>query len=207
VSRTAYFTLDIESLRKDLTELGHRAPLIMSRALNRAAVSGQAAMVKYITRDTGIAAKNVKREIVLDKAKRTHPVAALTIAGRRIPLIAFSARGPEPTRGRGRGVSYRLPGGRGRVPDAFIATVGAGGHRGVFKRIGPSRRRGRGAWSPNLPIVELRGPSIPHVFEKRLDIFRAAAQESLLKNLASEISFEKSKNQPADAPASTQGGL
>lgn len=195
MSQRATFTLDIEALRKDLLEMGHQAPLIMSRALNRAAVSGQAAMVKVITENLGLAAKYVKREIKIDKANRMRPVVGLTIQGRRIPLIAFGARGPEPSKGRGRGVSYGMKGGRTRIPDAFIATVGAGGHRGVFKRIGASRRRGRGAWSPNLPIVELRGPSIPHVFERYLDKFRAAAQESLLKNLASEISFAKSKSQ------------
>lgn len=193
VSKFASFTLDIESLRKDLLDLGYQAPLILARALNRAATSGQAAMVKVVAADTGLAAKYVKREIVIDKAIRTRPLVALTIAGKRLPLIAFGARGPEPTRGRGRGVSYGMKGGRSLIPDAFIARVGAGGHRGVFKRIGTSRRRSRGAWSPNLPIVELRGPSVPHVFEKHLDKFRAAAQESLAKNLASEISFARSK--------------
>jgi len=182
VSQLATFTLDIRALQNDLLEMGQQAPLIMARALNRAAVSGQTAMVKAVSADTGIAAKNVKREIRIDKANRTSPMVALTIAGRRIPLIAFSARGPEPSRGRGRGVSYRLPGGRGRVPNAFIATMGSG-HRGVFKRRGRKR----------LAIVELRGPSLPHVFEKFLPRFREAAQVSLVKNLAAEISFARSK--------------
>jgi len=187
------FGLEIEAFRKDLLELGARAPLIMARALNRAAVSGQTAMVKVIVDNTGLQSKYVKRAIVLDKANRTRPVVALTIKGARIPLIAFGARGPEPSRGRGRGVSYGMKGGRSRIPNAFIATVGIGGHRGVFKRIGASRSKSPGAWSKNLPIRELRGPSVPHVFEKKLDVFKAAAQESLVKNLASEIGFEKSK--------------
>jgi len=176
------FGLEIEAFRKDLLELGASAPLILARGLNRAAVSGQAAMTKAISADTGIAARNVKREILIDKATRSKPIVALTIAGRRIPLIAFQARGPEPSRGRGQGVSYRLPGGRGRIGNAFIATMPSG-HRGVFKR--KAKRR--------LAIIELRGPSLPHVFEKKLDVFRTAAQDSLVKNLAHEISFAKSK--------------
>lgn len=195
MSQRASFTLDIEALRKDLLELGAQAPVVMARALNRAALSGQTAMVKVITENLGLASKYVKREIKLDKASRSLPVVALTIRGRRIPLIAFGARGPEPSKGRGRGVSYGMKGGRSRISDAFITTLGAGGHRGVFKRIGSSRSRSAGAWSKNLPIVELRGPSIPHVFERYLEKFRAAAQDSLVKNLASEISFAKSKNQ------------
>jgi len=174
------FTFDLGTLKRDLETLGAQAPLVMARALNRAILSGQTAMVKTIGADTGIAAKNIKREIRIDKAQRTRPVAAIEIVGRRIPLIAFSARGPEPSRGRGRGVSYRLLGGRGRISNAFIATMPSG-HRGVFRR--KTKRR--------LAIFELHGPSIPHVFEKHFPVFRAAAEESLLKNLASEISFAR----------------
>src|SRR3990172_8829858 len=185
------FAFDLGTLKRDLEALGAQAPLVMARALNRAILSGQTAMVKTIGADTGIAAKNIKREIRIDKAQRTRPVAAIEIVGRRIPLIAFSARGPEPSRGRGRGgsgpgggrgrgVSYRLLGGRGRISNAFIATMPSG-HRGVFRR--KTKRR--------LAIFELHGPSIPHVFEKHFPVFRAAAEESLLKNLASEISFAR----------------
>jgi len=187
------FAFDLGTLKKDLEMLGSQGPLVMARALNRAGISGRAAMTKAIAQDTGLASRYVARDIKLDRASRTQPVVVVTVEGRRLPLIAFGARGPEPSRGRGRGVSYRLPGGRNRIPDAFIATVGIGEHKGVFKRIGVSRHKSVGAWSKNLPIVELRGPSIPHVFEKKFPIFRAAAEESLLKNLASEISFERSK--------------
>jgi len=176
------FAFDLGTLKKDLEQMGSQGPLIMDRALNRAIVTGQTAMTKVIAADTGISSRAIKAEIRIDRAQRTKPVAAIEIAGRRIPLIAFSARGPEPSRGRGRGVSYRLPTGRGRIGNAFIATMPSG-HRGVFKRKAKKR----------LAIMELRGPSLPHVFEKHFPVFRAAAEESLLKNLASEISFEQSK--------------
>lgn len=206
----ASFNLDIEAFRKDLEEMGRQAPLIMARALNRAAVSGQAAMVKVITADTGVAAKYVKRAIILDKASRTQPVAALTISALRIPLIAFAARGPEPSKGRpGRRVTAGVKGGRQRYPDAFIASMPNAGpesnwHKGVFRRTATlpdapaSTHKSVGAWSNNLKIFQLYGPSVAHVFEKHLDKFGAAAAESFAKNLASEISFEKSK-QPTEA--------
>lgn len=199
MSSSYSFELDIRALQKDLQSMADQAPAILARSLNRAAISGQTAMVRAITADTGIAAKNVKREIVLDKASRSIPLARLTIAGKRIPLIAFSARGPEPSRGRGRGVSYQLPTGRGRAPSAFIATMKSG-HRGVFRRKPgreTSKRHGAPPTSPQLPIMELRGPSIPHVFEKKLAVFEAAAQASLVKNLEHEISFAR---RPAAEP-------
>jgi hypothetical protein len=178
--------LDISAFTADLEALAREAPLIMARAVNRAGVAGRTAMVKAISQDTGLLAKYVTREIKLDKATRTTPTVTFTVSGKRLPLIAFGARGPEPSRGRGRGVSYRLPTGRGRVENAFIATMPQG-HRGVFKRVGGGR----------LPIIELRGPSIPHVFEKFIPQFIAAAQEGITKSLLHEISFAKSKRQEA----------
>lgn len=198
------FQLGIEELQKDLLGMAARAPLIMARSLNRAAISGQTAMIRAVSADTGIAAKNVKREIVLDKASRTSPVVALTIAGRRIPLIAFQARGPEPSRGRGKGVSYVIQGVRKRIPNAFIATMRSG-HRGVFTRkpgFEKSRRHGETTTRPQLPIREPRGVSLPHVFEKKLDVFRAAAQESLMSNLRHEIDFA---NRPTGEFPVTEG--
>jgi hypothetical protein len=201
VSRFA-FELDIRAFQKDLEDMAAQAPAIMAYALNRALVSGQTAMVRAVTADTGIAAKNVRREIVLDKANLSRPVAALTIAGKRIPLIAFQARGPEPSRGRGKGVSYRLPTGRGHIPNAFIATM-MSGHRGVFTRkpgFAKSKRHGEQETRPQLPIQEKRGPSLPHVFEKFVPTFQAAAQESLVKNLAHEIAWAKSKQGQLSLP-------
>jgi hypothetical protein len=179
--------LSLGELQKDLLGLGQSAPLILSRAINRAATSGKTAMARAIAADTGIRNKVVADEIKILKATRKEPKAVIEIRGRRIPLIEFKARGPEPSRGKGRGVSYTLPTGRGRVANAFIATMPQG-HRGVFKRL----------QTPRLPIKELFGPSLPHVFEKFLPTFSAAAQESLVKNIVSEIRFERSKQAGAE---------
>lgn len=186
------FAFELGQLQKDLDQIGQAAQLVMARALNRAVVSGRTAMTRAIVADTGLQSRYVSREIRIDRAQRTKPVAAVEVAGARIPLIAFQARGPEPSRGRGRGVSYRLPSGRGRVSDAFIATMRSG-HRGVFKRRPGARRRGPAPERSQLPITELHGPSLPHVFEKQFHVFRAAAEDSLMKNLASEIAFERGK--------------
>lgn len=177
------FALDVRRFIGELDALERQAPSIVARAVNRAATAGKTAVVRAVAADTGIQQKNIEREIRIDKANRSAPRVTIQILGRRIPLIAFGARGPEPSRGRGRGVSYRLPTGRGRVGDAFIATMSRSGHRGVFKRT--SKRR--------LPIIELFGPSIPHVFEKFLPLFGQVATEAFEKNLAHEINFAKTR--------------
>lgn len=180
------FEIDVAALQKDLDSIGRAAPVVMARSVNKAGLAGQTAMVKAIGADTGISAKAIKREIRLDKATRTKPILVIEVVGKRIPLIEFGARGPVPSRGRGRGVTAKLPTGAGIYPHAFIATMPSG-HRGVYQR----RKIGR------LPIRELFGPSIPGVFAKFIHIFETVASEALVRNLEHEISFEQSKRQPA----------
>ncbi len=177
----------LDDLRAELDGMSRQAPAILARTLNRAGVAGKTAMVKAVRADTGLTEKAINREIAVDKANRSRLQVSFTIQGQRIPLIAFQARGPEPSRGRGKGVSYRLPTGRGRIANAFIATMPTG-HRGVFKRI-PGNRRGPKPNRSQLPIRELFGPSIPHVFLKFEDVFQRAAQESFESNLRHEIDF------------------
>lgn len=173
--------LDFRDFHKGLHELGKKYPQAIRRALKRAGTSGRAEMAKLISKDTGLPSGKVKDEIRMESPSDTTVV--LVLVGKRIPLIQFGARGPEPSRGRGRGVSYRLPGGRGRVSNGFIATMPTG-HRGVFVRRGDAKR---------LPIVELMGPSLVRVFQRFLPQGESAAQESMTKNLRSEINFAMSR--------------
>lgn len=179
-----------------------RFPAAIVRALNRSAVSARANMASNVAKDVGLKVGTVRDQITIQEATQAKFLARVAISGKRIPLIDFNARGPEPSRGRGRGVTARLPGGAGRYPHAFIARMRSG-HRGVFQRVGAqsigslgpgaSRRRSVGAWSPNLPIYELRGPSLPKVFTKHMPEGLRHAHESLIKNLRSEIRFAMSQ--------------
>lgn len=184
--------LDTAGWTTAIRELGIRAPRVCARALNRSIVTGRTVMLKVVAQDTHLKQSTVRKAFRTDQAKTSNLVARLTVTGARIPLIEFGARGPEPSRGRGRGVSARLQGGRGRYPDAFIATMRSG-HRGVFKRVGTGGSKSRGAWSKNLPIVELHGPSLPHVFSKYIPTGMTAASEALTKNLAHEFTFALSE--------------
>lgn len=180
-----------------LTQLGDRLPFAVSRALNRAATSERVAMAREVSRNLGLKVGTVRERIGLQEARPQRPSARLTASPKRIPLIEFSASGPEPSRGRGR-VSARVGGVRKRYPGAFITRMRSG-HRGVFRRAGKSRSRaGLRRSSPALPIVELFGPSIARVFERLRSLGTARRIESLKKNLKSELKFElKHRRKPA----------
>jgi hypothetical protein len=173
----AGFSLTFKTVETEraIRQLKERAPFAIARALNRAAVSTRAVMARAVAADLGLNVGTVREEIRIQEAKpgRGELTARLTVSGKRIPLIDFKARATR----RG-GVTARLPGGTGRYPNAFIATMRSG-HTGVFQRRG----------APRLPIYELRGPSLPHVFSKYIPEGLARGEESIQKNLQSELRF------------------
>ena len=178
--------LHSEAAERAIEQYGHRAARAVARAVNRSVASGRTLMSRHISRDMGTPVGTVRDRIGVREASPTRLVAQLTASAKRIPLIDFKARGPEPSRGRGRGVTARLPGGAGRYPHAFIATMRST-HRGVFQRV-PGKRfmRGRGR---RQAIYELFGPSIAKVFSKHGAVARARVLEQLDKNLQSELKF------------------
>lgn len=147
------------------------------RALNRAIGSARTVETRSISGDTGLKQADVRDALTMTKASQDNLTATLSAGMKRMPLIEFKARGPVPSRGKGRGVSYQLQGGRGTIPNAFLATM-ASGHQGVFARSGKSR----------LPIKELFGPSLGHVFIKYRPEATARAQEIFMSNFEHEMS-------------------
>lgn len=171
-----------QAIVADFTDAPRRVTIASVRALNRAIASGRTVMVREIARDTGLRSMDVRNALPLREATFNNPSAQFGAKLKRIPLIEFNARGPEPSRGRGRGVSYRLAGGRGRHPNAFIATM-ATRHRGVFVRIGKAR----------LSIRELFGPSLGRVFRKYRPLGLARVREAFEQNFKHELEFVRSE--------------
>jgi len=168
---------DLEQLTIDLAQYPDRVDTAMVRALNRAILAARTAMVKEVAADTGLKSAAVKAAMIMKNATRADPSCELGAGTKRIPLIQFNAKGPEPSRGKGRGVTYKIgTSPRTAIANAFIATVGAG-HRGAFVRTGKGR----------LPIKELAGPSLGHVFAKYRPIGLARAQDSFTTTFAHEI--------------------
>lgn len=170
--------LDLRETRQAFRKLKTNAPKAVMRALNRTMENVQTVAVRSVAADLGLRQADIREALEIQRATPANLRVRLIARGARIPLIAFGARGPEPSRGKGSGVTYRLPGGRGRVPTGFIATMRSG-HRGVFKRIARAR----------LPIVELKGPSVVQSFTKQLAAMQARAAEQLPKNLEHEVQF------------------
>lgn len=181
-------TLENVSSLKAIRKLQAQAPIAEARALNRSATSARAAVTRVIATDMGLKANVVRNRITIRQATPAHRSVTLHAPNKRIPLVEFQARGVLPSRGRGRGVTANV-GGRKVYPHTFLAVVG-GRHTGVFTRVaGGGSRRGPKPNRAQLPIKELFGPSIAHVFVKHKQYALDRAREELTKNLRHEFRF------------------
>jgi len=190
---------DTNALIADFRNFPGTTTRAMVRALNRAIASGRTFMVRELARDTGLRSTDLRAALSMREATFDKPEARLATTLKRIPLVKFNARGPEPSGGRGQGVSYRLPSSKGRVPTAFIATMRSG-HRGVFVRSSKLTLRAnqfKGFTRKRLPIRELFGPSLGHVFAKYRPAALVKLREAFDKNFAHELEFARGQSNGA----------
>lgn len=171
-----------------LRRFEQNTPNAVARALNRAIVSSRVFMRRAVAADVGLQHGTVDKDLTVRQARPDKLTATLEVRGTRIPLVKFPYTGPLPSRGRPPYVTARIGGQTKTYPNAFVARMRSG-HVGIFTRVPPSARRSTGAWSLNLPIVELRGPSLVRVFIKHLTEGYAYAEAALLKNLEHELAF------------------
>lgn len=166
-----------------------------ARAMNRSITSANSLLVKSVADDLKVKQKDVRDAMTVTLATAARLVARIAAPFRRLwlyDLIQGGAdpKGPFPSRGRRvlriRGKSY---------PDAFVARVGR--HWGIFKRIGAAWKS-RGAWSKNLPILELKGPSIGRVATKYRPQALARVQEVFAKNFSHELGFARTQGGGAE---------
>lgn len=193
-------------IAEELREYPSRAQRAIVRALNRGIGAGETLMAREVARDLSMKVSDAKKYMNKSEATMSRPEARLAASLKRIPLIKFGARGPMPTRGRGRGVTYRLGQGRGRIEDAFMAKVRfkpKDGEEGetirVFRRKASRMlRKSEGAWSKNLPMYQPTGPSMGHVFAKFRRQGLARAEEVFASTLDHELEFRRGGGGRAD---------
>lgn len=184
-----------------IKSLAGRYERAVKRSVDRAAVSARTQLARNVSKEVGIKVGVVREHLPIQRARRVSDgyVASVFVskAGHKaIPLIHYRAKGPRPSRGRGRGVTAQLPNPSGagtqsvRYPHAFIAKVYgplpsgvvSTGHEGVFQRRGRKR----------IPIFQRYGPPLRGVVMKHVPEAVTRGEESLRKNLAHELRFAAS---------------
>jgi len=167
---------DTRQIERALDALGRNSDNAASRSLNRGIVAGRTQLMRDTAEDMRLRQGTVRDRLKTTNSTPSTLTATVTAGTSRLALILFGARGPEPSRGKGRGVFARTP--KGRYPNAFIARLR--GRPGVFQRQRSTR----------LPIAELFGPSVAHVAAKHTDAAAARAGEMTTKRLEHELQQE-----------------
>lgn len=167
--------LNTAEVERAINAMRVKSPPAIVRSLNRGMSAGKTQIDRDTAKDMRLKVGRVREGTRLVKATFTKLRASITATLKRVPAIEFGARGPEPSRGQGRGVTVKLP--ARRYPHAFIATVGRGRHRGVFERKTKKR----------LPIREVFGPSVWFVAVKNASKAAPRVLEQTLKTLQHEM--------------------
>lgn len=186
--------LGLQLFASEFDGFPRRAQQAIVRALKRGGTAADTYMSRAVAADMGLKVGDVKKTFRRRQPTLEKPEFTVGAGFKRVPLMNFSARGPVPSRGKGRGVSYRMGAGnsRNRLPNAFIARMRSG-HAGVFVRV--SKRR--------LGIRELFGPSLGKVFAK----YRQAATERGYEVMRSTLEHDLDRILAANAAKSAGADL
>ncbi|EJW19148.1 phage tail protein [Paenibacillus alvei] len=160
-------TVDANTLKdveRRLGEYPKKAPLVISRALNRAAANVKTNAVKRVRESYVVKAKDVSTTMSVKKASRNNLSANVTSEGTSIGLDKFRVRPAEPRHSKppkALKVQVKKAGGAKQIVGAFVASVN--GNK-VFSREANSRHlKGKsGRWT-ELPVKRLFGPPIPEM--------------------------------------------
>lgn len=165
-------TLDASKLKEVEQRLGEyrkKAPVVLYRAINRAAANLKTNAAKEVRKTYIIKAGEVKSTFSISRATSKRIVAAVTSRGGALGLEKFKVLPNQPRPGRPPKklrVQVRKDTGVKGLLSAFVAS--ANGNR-VFERDkGRTRhvKRNDGKWT-ELPIHRLFGPPIPIMLENK----------------------------------------
>lgn len=171
---------NIKEVEERLGSFRNKAPLVISRALNRAADNVKTNAAKKAREEYEIKAKDVKDTLRIIKANKSSLGAEVRSKGARIPLIKFKVKPNEPRPSRPPKilkVAVKKTSLKGLV-GAFVAemknedTFGETGHIGVYERVKGKyikgheprpKKRGIGMTKGREAIRQLFGPAVPQM--------------------------------------------
>lgn len=176
--------IDDAKVRQEIKSMSAAAQKAMVSTINKVAAKMRAEGSREVRKEYKVKPADINKALWLKRATPGNLKAILRARGRRTPLFVFSARQNS------RDVTVQVKVNRGRtlLLSSFEATVGTGGHVGVFWR---KERFRRGQRVPRLPIKELFGPSIPQLFgsEAIARKLEALVDRDLPKVFSHELAF------------------
>ena len=167
---------DLAVLEKGLSRYPKGAKKVLTRAVNKVTSRTRTKISREVRKRLNVRAKTVNKSVTATRARFSSPTATIKIRGSRLGLLDFI--GTSQTR---RGVAYRIKRGAARetIKGGFIQRM-PNGHRGAFVRTSKSR----------LPIVALRGPSIPAAVAGIRTLAKRQVERDVSADLSNEIGVQ-----------------
>lgn len=152
-----------KQVEKRLGQYPKKAPLVIARALNRAAMNLKTNVSKETRKVYTVKAADIKKTLRIKRSSRTKLFAAVISEDGAIGLDSFRVLPGQPRHENPPKivkVRIKKSGGAKKVVDGFVAEVN--GRNRVFKRKPESkhRRLAPGKWT-ELPIERQFGPPVP----------------------------------------------
>lgn len=155
-------TFDDRAMRRFVRDMPKANDRAVARSLNLAITRCRTQAARLVSDKRNIQVGRARRDMRLVKASPSKPVAMIVARGESIPLI--EVKGVKRQTKKGVSVKVEAKARPKLFEGAFIQKMPSG-HVGVFVRLDPSthtsKGAGKGTARKNLPIVQLRLPSVP----------------------------------------------
>ncbi|WP_438770046.1 phage tail protein [Brevibacillus sp. JB24b] len=174
----------LQEVERRLGQYAKKAPIVLSRALNRASANLKTNATKEVRASYMVKASDVKSTFRVSKSTSKNIASSVTSRGTALGIEKFKVKPTKSKSSKTLGVQVKKDGGIKGLLNAFVAEVNG---QKVFEREKGSRHKKRkdGKWT-QLPIKRLFGPPVPimlknkrikatleaessKVFDKRLD--------------------------------------
>ncbi|MGG1442096.1 phage tail protein [Brevibacillus laterosporus] len=178
----------LQDVERQLGQYAKKAPIVLSRALNRAATSLKTNATKEVRASYMIKAGDVKSTFRVSKSRSKNIAASVTSSGNALGIEKFKIKPQKSKSSKTMSVQVKKDGGVKGLLNAFVAEVN--GNK-VFEREKGSKHKKRkdGQWT-QLPIKRLFGPPVPIMLknERIKATLESEASKVFDKRLAHEIS-------------------
>lgn len=142
---------DVKKVQKRLGVLKHKAPDVISRALNRAATNLKSNVVKKTREEYNIKAKTIRSTIRIERATRTSLSAKVISEGNKEPITSYLVLPRNSTAKKSKAL-VRVAVKKGDAKTLLSAFV-VSKYGGVYERENKER----------FPIKQIYGPSVPQI--------------------------------------------
>lgn len=182
----------LKEIEQRLGQYGKQAPVVLARALNRAAANVKTNAGKKARESYMIRSKDINDTLTIRRASRGSLSASVTSRSGAMGMDKFKVRPAVPRHSKPPKVlkvQVRKDGGAKAIIGAFVASVS--GNKVFQREKGAKSKKGKGGKWTQLPISRLFGPPVPTMLGNAS--LRAYVEQEAAKTFDKNLEHEMSR--------------